>query len=470
MKIRIYLSVALAVAAITFGLFSGFDSMGFQMGVALSVAHAAVAFLPKFSLNIPNLIGCDDDPGAVIVELTKELRDTTASLKKQQTDLKDAHKQVMDTIEKGVQLDKETRENIDKAISTANETGAQQRELAQKIDALTKSVAAGPAHPLTLRQEIQKQLDGELKDKFVAFKSGDSKSLKIVLKEITSADIATGILREPYLDTLVSMQRRPLRIRDLLTIVPVQSDSVRYGQQTLRDNQARIVAEGTPKPYSNYKWEDRTASIEVIAHLAKLTLQAIADGPRLVAEVDSEMRFGLAFAEENEILNGDGTTGHLSGLIDNATAYSPPAGVDMANVLTPIDVLRVAILQIHLQYASPDGQVLNPIDLANIDLLRRDPDKGGGYLFGNPDVNTGTVRLWRLPVVESASMGVGEFLTGAFKFAVHLYDRQGVQVLISTENDDDFETNKATMRCESRIGLGVRRPFALVHGSLGGGS
>ena len=67
-------------------------------------------------------------------------------------------------------------------------------------------------------------------------------------------------------------------------------------------------------------------------------------------------------------------------------------------------------------------------------------------------------------------MVVNEFLTGAFKYSAHLYVRQGATVAISTENDDDFETNKATMRCESRIGLGVRRPYGLVAGNLKGGS
>ena len=67
-------------------------------------------------------------------------------------------------------------------------------------------------------------------------------------------------------------------------------------------------------------------------------------------------------------------------------------------------------------------------------------------------------------------MPVGDFLTGAFKYAASLYDRSGVSVLISTENDTDFEANKATMRCESRLGLAVRRPFALVTGEFGSGS
>lgn len=400
--------------------------------------------------------------------LTKDLGEATNKLRKEQDELKDAHRQVMDTIEKGIKLDPEVQQNIDKAIAKANDSSTAVHELLQKFDDLQKSHRKD--EPLTVRSAIQKALDGDSKDRYDALLKGDSRTMRLVLKEITSASVGTGMKREPYIDSLVSMERQPLRIRNLLTVVPVQTDSVKYGQQTLRENAARIVAEGTSKPYSNYKWEDRTATIETIAHLTKLTLQAIADAPRLVAEVESEMRFGLGMAEEDEILNGDGTSGHLDGLMNNATAYAVPAGMDATNVLTPVDRLRVAMLQIHLAYAIPDGHVLNPINVAEIDLLRRDPDQGGGYLFSRPDGDTGVARIWRLPVVESPSMVVNEFLTGAFKYSVHLYDRQGVTVAISTENEDDFETNRATMRVESRIGLGVRRPYGLVAGSLKGGS
>lgn len=400
--------------------------------------------------------------------LTKDLGEATNKLRKEQDELKDAHRQVMDTIEKGVKLNPEVQQNIDKAIAKANESATAVNELMQKFDDLQKSQRKD--EPMTVRSAIQKALDGDFKDRYDALLKGDSRTMRMVLKEITSASVGTGMKREPYIDSLVSMERQPLRIRNLLTVVPVQTDSVKYGQQTLRENAARIVEESTSKPYSNYKWEDRTATIETIAHLTKLTLQAIADAPRLVAEVESEMRFGLGMAEEDEILNGDGTSGHLDGLMNNATAYAVPAGMDATNVLTPVDRLRVAMLQIHLAYAIPDGHVLNPINVAEIDLLRRDPDQGGGYLFSRPDGDTGVARIWRLPVVESPSMVVNEFLTGAFKYSVHLYDRQGVTVAISTENDDDFETNRATMRVESRIGLGVRRPYGLVAGDLKAGS
>ena len=405
-----------------------------------------------------------------LTALTKQLGDSTAGLNKQQTELKDAHREVMGALEKAEKLSKEKQDNIDQAISKANETATVVTDLSQKIDELKKAAESRPSRSLGLRGEIAKNLEGENKERYAQVLKGESRSLRMVLKEITSAEVSTGMKREDFIDSLISLERQPLRIRNLLTVIPVQTDAVKYGKQTLRDNKAKIVAEGTSKPYSDYKWENATATIETIAHLAKLTLQALADAPRLAAEVESEMRYGYSLIEEAEILNGDGTTGHLSGLVDNSTAYAVPVGMETSGILTPLDRLRVAMLQIHLAYAVPDAHVLNPINVAEIDLLRRDTDGNGGYLFSRPDGDTGVARAWRLPIVESPSMVVNTFLTGAFRYSAHLYDRQGITVAISTENDDDFETNKATMRVEGRVGLGVRRSYGLVSGALKSGS
>jgi HK97 family phage major capsid protein len=465
-KMTVFALLFAALAA----LLVPFDTPAFYQSVLGALLVAAMPLLPRVNIDTSGgLLRCDD-PAEMLAKAVKELGEGAAELRKQQDALKDAHREVMSAVEKGTKLAPDVQENIDKAIAKANEASTTVVELSQKMDDLKKTAENSSARPLTLRGEIRKNLAGENKDRYEQLLRGDSRSLRIVLKEITSTDVTTGMKREPYIDSLVSLERQPLRIRDLLTIVPVQTDAVKYGKQTLRDNKAKIVAHGTSKPYSNYKWEDATATIETIAHLAKMHLQALADAPRLAAEVESEMRYGYSMAEESEILNGDGTTGHLSGLIDNATAYAVPAGMDTSGILSPIDRLRVAMLQIHLAYAVPDGHVLNPINVAEIDLMRRDTDGNGGYLFSRPDGDTGVARIWRLPVVESPSMTVNEFLTGAFRYSAHLYDRQGITVAISTENDDDFETNKATMRVEGRIGLGVRRTYGLVTGSLKSGS
>ena len=58
------------------------------------------------------------------------------------------------------------------------------------------------------------------------------------------------------------------------------------------------------------------------------------------------------------------------------------------------------------------------------------------------------------------------FLNGAFDIAAQIFDRMEIEVLLSTENVDDFEKNMMTIRAEERLALAVYRPEAFVTGQL----
>lgn len=413
-----------------------------------------------------------------VKQLTKDLGEARAELKKQQEELKEANRIALDAASKATDMAKDTKDNIDKALAASIESGDQVRTLAQKFDDVIKTMKAGPAKPMTLRSALQKGIDevAGSKEKLEQMHRGSG---NMRIKTVANVDrgATAGLTLVPYIDDLVSLTRQPLTIRQLLNVVPVQTDSIKYGVQTVRTNNAATVAEATAKPYSTYAWGSATATVEVIAHLAKLTLQAIADAPRLVAEIESEMRFGLALEEERQILMGRGSSvNELDGLWRNATEYATPAGADSTLLLTDVDRLRMMLLQLQLAYASPNGIVLNPVDIANIELIRRDTGSTGGatntggYIFGDPSGVGSVPRLWGVPLVSSPALAHSNQLVGAFDIAANLYQREGVEVLISTENDKDFENNLATMRCELREGLAVRRTWALVKGVSGSGS
>jgi HK97 family phage major capsid protein len=78
--------------------------------------------------------------------------------------------------------------------------------------------------------------------------------------------------------------------------------------------------------------------------------------------------------------------------------------------------------------------------------------------------------LWGVPVVQSYSFEPGDFLVGAFKLAATLFDREEAQILVSTENQDNFIRNMVTILCEERLGLAVTRPAAFVYGSFPAGT
>ncbi|HHQ8374468.1 TPA: phage major capsid protein [Salmonella enterica subsp. diarizonae] len=124
--------------------------------------------------------------------------------------------------------------------------------------------------------------------------------------------------------------------------------------------------------------------------------------------------------------------------------------------------MRLAILQAVLAEYPASGFVLNPIDWAAIELTK---DGEGRYIIAQP-VNGSVARLWGLPVVETQAMAQNNFLTGAFSMAAQIFDRMEIEVLLSTENEDDFVRNMVTIRAEERLAMAVYRPEAFVTGQV----
>jgi HK97 family phage major capsid protein len=182
--------------------------------------------------------------------------------------------------------------------------------------------------------------------------------------------------------------------------------------------------------------------------------------------------YGLKIKEENEILSGDGTGEHLHGLIAQATAYNTALNVAAD---TQLDRLRHAKLQARLAGLGtyePDGIVLNPTDMAAIELLKSEEGGAnkGRYIIGDPKagpVNGPVIKVvWNLPVVESDSIVPGTFLVGAFATAADLVDRMEAMLEISFEHSQNFTSNLATILCEERVGLAVKKAAAFVYGSF----
>lgn len=347
-------------------------------------------------------------------------------------------------------LSQETRKTVDQTLLKFNELQAELRDVEKRL-------GENKAQPERERS-YGEQLVGS--ESFKRFREQGSRgAMSLSLKVVTSA--AAGALIRPMYETEpVVLPRRRMTIRDLMTVVPIQTSSVDYPKQTTRTNLAAPVAEAAAKPYSDYVWTNATAPVRTIAHLAKLTRQAMDDAPRLIAEVDSEMRYGISIVEEAQLLSGNGTGQNLSGLMTQGIAYAAPITVPSP---TSIDILRLAMLQASLAYYPADGMVLSEADWARIELTKTTQNE---YLFSNPQAMAAP-RMWGLPVVATQAMPVDSFLVGNFRFGATLYDRMGIEVLISTENVDDFEKNLATMRAEERIALAVKRPAAFVVGDFG---
>ena len=289
----------------------------------------------------------------------------------------------------------------------------------------------------------------------------DVQTKATITSATTDAAGSVGAARvSTRLPEILTPPNRRMTVRDLITPGRMDGNALEYVRETGFTNNAAPVAESATKPQSDIKLTLMSTTAKVIAHYAKASRQILDDVAQLASYIDGRLRYGLAFKEEAQLLNGDGNGQNLLGIVPQATAYAAPLIIPSA---TSIDMMRLAMLQAVLAEYPATGHVMNPIDWAWVETLK---DSTGRYIIGNPQGAIAPT-LWGLPVVQTQAMAVDKFLTGAFKLGAQLFDRWLARVEIATENEDDFIKNLITMLCEERLALAVYRPEAFIYGDFG---
>lgn len=359
----------------------------------------------------------------------------------------------------GEPLIAKAKEAADEALVKMNEIGEQFSEFEQKMARM-----GGPGSPEARKSLGQRFVEDEGVKSFLEKRPSTGKtqlSIKATLTSLTTdaaGSVGDGIAPDRQSGIQELAQRR-MTVRDLLMPGTTESNAIQYVQETGFTNNAAAVAEGGARPQSDIKLDLITESVKTIGHHFKASREALNDVSQLRSLIDGRLRYGVDYAEEVQLLTGDGTGNNLSGLIPNATAYANPGGLVPANI---IDMLRYAALQAVLAEYPSSGFVLNPIDWAYIETMK---DGDGRYIIGQPQGDA-PARLWRLPVVQTPAMTVDTFLSGAFNMGAQLFDREETRVEVGYENDD-FTKGLVTMLGDERLVLAIYRPEAFITGDLG---
>lgn len=283
---------------------------------------------------------------------------------------------------------------------------------------------------------------------------------RLEVKAVTSGAASAGALIAPDRQSeVITLPKRRLTIRQLLGAGQTTSNVVYFTKQTGFNNAAAPVAELALKGESSIAFTPTETPVRTLAHWLAVSRQAFDDIAALSSLVDTELRYGLEFVEEQQLLLGDGTGENLFGMIPQATAYETSRNAAGDN---EADTVAHAIAQAEIAQLPATGVIMNTDDWNRLILLK---STTGEYLGGGPFANQAR-NLWTLPVSVSASMPARKFLVGAFGTAVQVFDRMTAEVLISDQDRDNFVKNALTIRAEQRLALAVKRPEALIFGTF----
>lgn len=280
-----------------------------------------------------------------------------------------------------------------------------------------------------------------------------------VQQALTTADGAGALITPDRDPEGVLLPRRRLTIRSLLGPGRTGSSSVEYFRETTFTNNADVVSEGAEKPQSVLDYALETTPVRTIAHWIPASRQAMEDAAQLGSLIDGSLRYGLAYREEVQFLYGDGIGQNLHGIVPQATEFDDNR---VSSGDTDLDIIRHAISQAEEADLPATGIILNTRDWMDLAGIK---DNEGRYIGPGP-YGTTVATLWRLPVVWTNAIAVGEFVVGAFATATQIYDRMDPEVVVSSEDRDNFIKNMLTVRAEERLAFAVKRPAALITGTL----
>lgn len=257
----------------------------------------------------------------------------------------------------------------------------------------------------------------------------------------------------------VEFERAP-RLLDVLPVVtgrPSHYDALK--QVHVEDaGGAAVVAPGDTKPTRRLKIERVGARLRVVAVLSEpVDKYVLEDGANLQAWVTSELGEAIQVALEDEILNGDGTGEHFTGLANTSgiqtQAFTTDRITTIAAALSKLEGLSIA----------PSVIALSPADALGLATTR---NTSGAFDLGGA-IDPAARQAWGTPyvVVPGLDTGTGYVIgNGAVSLST---DGAGIRAEWGTPGET-FTKNQLVARVEGRFNLDVFKPHGVVQMTLEG--
>jgi len=294
---------------------------------------------------------------------------------------------------------------------------------------------------------------------------------KAVVLESTSLSGALGVIAPGRRPGVLVKPEEANHIRQIMNVGSTSSNVWAYTQESAYTDSTAPIAEGTLFPQSDFQLEIASQAVKKVAAHMKMSNELLEDIPGLMTFVQGRMTTKYMLVEDNQLLLGDGTGQNFSGLFTNATAFGPTLFKNSyaGNNSRDTDVLALAINQARVTTANglfnPDIVIMNPTDVTSRQLERT---TDGWYLL--PDIYTdGATPVKGVRIFQSTIMTQGSYLVGDFSRGSEIIDRRLLNLQVSTEDQDDFVKDLATVRLSSRLALPIYFTGAFVGGTFAAG-
>lgn len=276
----------------------------------------------------------------------------------------------------------------------------------------------------------------------------------------------------PYLTdfdrTVVQAPRIRLTIDDLLAQGTISGNAISYLVEGALEGGFATVAEGGAKPQMHFvNPTQKTDALKKIAGFITLTDEFLEDVEFLKSEIDTRLLYELAYIQEQQLLNGNGTGQNILGVLNRSGLQTEASAGPADN----FDAVFRAMTKVETNAQLPvDGLVIHPNDYQRFRLTKDGNQQYyGGGPFAGQYANDGLVLqppLWAQKTVVTPAIAEGTVAVGSWKLAATAYRKGGVRVESATQHASNFTDNLVTIRAEVRRALAVRKPLGFCKVAL----
>jgi len=273
----------------------------------------------------------------------------------------------------------------------------------------------------------------------------------------------TGDVAE--IDRIAGIKAEALRADHIRGLIPqgsTQAQTISYVKEANAEDGAATVAEGATLAQSDIDLVESTVKLEKIGTFMRITEEMLADIPALTSFLSARIPQRILAVEDNQILNGDGTSPNLDGLFTDGTAFAAGGFALAVESANEYDVLIAGLNQLQLNNYKANVILLNPTDLHKIVLLKSTANeylKNQIYQGLQPSVAG-------VPIVTNTAVTSGKFLMMDSNAATQLWIRQNLAVEFSKDDSTNFRDGFVTVRATERVATTNYEPKAIVQGTF----
>lgn len=332
-------------------------------------------------------------------------------------------------------------------------------DAANEAQELLKALGTGEG-PATDTAEEGAAMAKSLGEHFVEFRkahpAADNRIIATPFKSITAGDptpstglVATEFDREP-----VRRVAAPLNVLDLFAKKSISDPIYSWNVYNSTTGSVSTTAEGATKNKLTYEYVPKTATLQKITGLIKMTEELFDDAPYLADAINQDLVDDLNANRQTQAVT---TLLATSGLLTSTVTYSDAVDVFKGIIAAVADVEDTT-------HILCDAVVVTPTIWK---LLRGAVDKNGRFYAGDPFGDSDYSRLFELTFVKNADVTANHIIVGAFNRGAELVSKaDGVRVDSTNSNDVDFEKNLVSVRAEAREILAVKRPSCFCNVTL----